>query len=493
MINNMKKIQFKGASVDAILLAVIRLLTMLLGIFSTMLLSKSLSLQVYGTYSQANLIISIGTSFSILGLTDGTNFFFNKAKDEVEGRENLNTIFAIQIAVGGLLGFVILIFHEWIIQYFQNEKLTGIFIYIAFRPLLNNLLAMLQNLQVSIGRTKIIAVRNIAVSIVKLLAIYLAIRIFNDIKTIFLCLLFLDAITVVYFWNSFGKEKYPIEILKVNKKRVSGILKFCIPMGVFVLTNSLSRDIDKACIGRLGGTEELAIYTNCSTILPVDIISAAFLTVVIPIMTRYISLGDYKKGSDLFSYYIQIGYLTTATFSVAIAALSKEVILFLYGEAYLKGEYVFLLYMIVSILRFANLSLVLSANGETQRLMIISVVGLLFNVFMNIALYYLMGFVGPAIATVVITAATTFILLKRSTDILHTNMGRIFDFKKLVLYIAELLVVVPVFRTLANYMESMSVPTIGIIILAGGGICGTIFIMNIKSIVDLMKKINQLR
>lgn len=107
--NNTKKIQLKGTSTDAILLAVIRLLTMLLGIFSTMLLSKALSLQIYGTYSQANLIVSIGTSFSILGLTDGTNFFFNKARDETECRENLNTIFAIQVAIGGLLGFLILI------------------------------------------------------------------------------------------------------------------------------------------------------------------------------------------------------------------------------------------------------------------------------------------------------------------------------------------------------------------------------------------------
>lgn len=491
--NNTKKIQLKGTSTDAILLAVIRLLTMLLGIFSTMLLSKALSLQIYGTYSQANLIVSIGTSFSILGLTDGTNFFFNKARDETECRENLNTIFAIQVAIGGLLGFLILIFRRSIIQYFENESLAGLFIYIAFRPLINNLLAMLQNLQVSIGRTKAIALRNIAVAIIKLMAIYLAIKAFHDIKAIFFCLLVLDVITVVYFWNTFSKEKYAIEILKAKRKRVLGILKFCIPMGVFVLTNSLSRDIDKICIGRLGGTEQLAIYTNCSTILPVDIISAAYLTVVIPIMTRYISLSDYKKGSDLFSYYIQIGYLTTATLSVAIAMLSKEVILFLYGGSYLEGQYVFLLYMIVSTLRFANLSLVLSANGETQRLMVISILELISNVFMNITFYYFIGFIGPAIATVIITAATTVVLLKRSIAILHTNVSYIFDFKKLMFYSAELLVVVPVFRMLANYMEVIGIPTIGIIILAGGGICGIIFIMNIKSIVYLMKKINQLR
>ena len=58
-------------------------------------------------------------------------------------------------------------------------------------------------------------------------------------------------------------------------------------MGIYVLTNSLCRDIDKMLIGGWYNTDQYAIYANCATLLPFDIISASFLTILIPILTRY--------------------------------------------------------------------------------------------------------------------------------------------------------------------------------------------------------------
>ena len=486
----MRKNHLKGNSVDAILLAVIRLLTTFLGIFSTMLLSKSLSLIAYGTYSQANLIISMGSSFSIIGLTDATSYFFNRAETEEEAKENINTIFAIQCMIGILLGCGIIIFRKAFILYFQNEKLLGLFIYIAFRPLLSNLIAMLQNLQVSIGRAKAVAVRNIVLSTVKIIAIYLAVNVFNDIKTIFVIMLLLDAITVVYYFASFGREKFRIQIWRLKPELIRGILSFSIPMGIYVLTNALARDIDKVCIGRLAGTEMLAIYTNCSTILPVDIISAAFLTVIIPVMTRFIAEKKLQKGAELFSKYIQIGYLTTVTFSVAILALSRQVIDFLYGSKYFVGEPIFVLYIVVSALRFANLSLVISANGETKLLMSISIIGLAVNVVLNIAFYYLFGFVGPAWATVVITSATTLVMLIRSCKILQTNMKIIFNARRFMVFCFELVAIMVPFRFLAKYMNDIGISSLFCILLIGGSMCVIIFLLNYKNIIALIKEIN---
>jgi len=44
-----------------------------INIIKTTLLSRELSLQLFGTYSQTLLIVSIGTSISILGLSDAIN------------------------------------------------------------------------------------------------------------------------------------------------------------------------------------------------------------------------------------------------------------------------------------------------------------------------------------------------------------------------------------------------------------------------------------
>ena len=489
----MVKHRLDGNSVDAILLAIIRLLTTFLGIFSTMLLSKSLSLLAYGTYSQANLIISIGSSFSIIGLSDATSFYFNRAGTENEARESVNTIFAIQCTIGILLGFCIILFRNAFVLYFQNEKLLGLFVYIAFRPLLNNLIAMLQNLQVSIGRTKAVAARNVVLSTVKIIAIYLAVNVFDDIKTIFIIMLLLDAITVVYYFASFASEKFPIQIWKFNTRKVRDILAFSIPMGVYVLTNALSRDIDKVCVSRLAGTEMLAIYTNCSTILPVDIISAAFLTVIIPLMTRFIAEKKQKQGAELFAKYIQIGYFTTVTFSVAILTLSRQMIDFLYGSKYLVGEPIFALYIVVSALRFANLSLVLSANGETKRLMAISIEGLAANVLLNIIFFYLFGIVGPALATVAVTSATTIIMLRRSCQVLQTGIKSILNARQFAMFCCELIATMVPFRILAGRMNEGGVPSLLCILIVGGSMCAIIFLLNFRKMITLIKEINNIK
>lgn len=489
----MHKYKLEGTSFDAILLAAIRMLTTLLGIVSTMLLSKSLSLAEYGTYSQANLVISVGTSMSILGLTDGVNYFFNRPVDEETKKKYISTIFFLQCVIGSGLGIGILVFQDLLVQYFQNKQLASFFLYIAFRPLLSNFIAMLQVLQVSIGQAKTIAYRNVVLSIVKLISIIIAVKILDDIRSIFLILFILDVITVLFFGMSFAKKKFSIRINQFSKAMIPEIRRFCVPMGIFVLTNSLSRDIDKIVIARMGGIDELAIYTNCATLLPVDIISSAFFTMIVPIMTRYVTKNDWKHGCQLFAAYLQQGYLTTVTFSAAIVMLSREIILFLYGEPYLMGQPVFILYMIVDMLRFVNLSLILSANGETPLLMKISIVSLGANAVLNMVFYQIFGFVGPAVATVVISVATTGTLFAHSLKILHAKTSDVIQFSQFFSFILEVLACAAVFRWIGTQLEQFGVQEFLVLAVSGGGMCGTVLLINRKTMISLLKRMNQMK
>ena len=66
----MKKMSIKGASWDSLFLSLAKFLTLLFGIVSAKMLSTALSLEEYGTYAQANLIMTTGTSIILLGLGD---------------------------------------------------------------------------------------------------------------------------------------------------------------------------------------------------------------------------------------------------------------------------------------------------------------------------------------------------------------------------------------------------------------------------------------
>ena len=89
-----------GKGGDSLVLAFVRVVTILIGIAITSILSHGLDLNTYGIYSQGNLLVSTLTSISILGFTDGTNYFYNKRISEEKKIQYINTLFSIQLIIG---------------------------------------------------------------------------------------------------------------------------------------------------------------------------------------------------------------------------------------------------------------------------------------------------------------------------------------------------------------------------------------------------------
>ena len=176
----------------------------------------------------------------------------NKTPDEEEKRMYVSTIFTVEYILGLLSAILIVAIQNPIIQYFNNEQLRGVIYIVAFLPLLQNLIPMLQVLFVSVGRAKLIAVRNLIISLARLVAVIIACYVTKDIILIFYVLLVLDIGQIIFFMVSFARLKYSIRIKHTCFKYMKPILAFSIPMAVYLLTNSLSRDLDKYVIHHPG-------------------------------------------------------------------------------------------------------------------------------------------------------------------------------------------------------------------------------------------------
>lgn len=391
---------FEGNSGNSVLLTIVKAFTTISGILSTMIMSHALSLELYGTFSQTNLIVTTATNLTALGLVDAVNYFYNRSNDEKFQRAYINTIIGLQMIIGIIAGILIIALSNGLIGYFNNPMLSSFFWLIAFRPLFANLNVSLQYLQVSIGRVKSVMMRNAGFASLRLIVYIIAAWVLKDITIILIAFLTFEVIITMFFGWTFAKEKFTIMPYRINWNKTKEILWYSIPMGIYVLTNSLCRDIDKMLIGGWYNTDQYAIYANCATLLPFDIVSTSFLTVLVPILTRYFGERDYAHGRILFKNYLKIGYYTAFTFTAACMILSKEMVLFLYGEKYLSGQPIFILYTIVDMVKFANMSIVLSASGQTKTLMACSLVALIANAGCNVLFYHIFGFIGPAIATV---------------------------------------------------------------------------------------------
>ena len=481
---------FKGTVGDSLLLAVVRILTLVVGILSTMILSRKLSLAVYGTYTQGTTIISIGTSFSILGLTDSVNFFYN-SKSGRDQRDYVNTSFMIQLILGGLVGLAILLFRHQICDYFQNPLLISLFLYIAFRPLFTNFIAMLNTLQVSIGQAKLSAFRSILLSGVKILLVLLIAFASAGIEILFAALLLVDLITIAYYSISFSKHAFWVNPFKGRGKLVREVLIYSLPMALCIIANSLIKDMDKLVIGYFEGTESMAIYANGAYALPIDIIANTFLVVVFPIITRYLSKKNFLSAQGLFSEYLRIGYLTTTVFSAGLLLVAQETVIFLFGEKYLSSTPVFMLYLLIDMIKFTHVTTILSAKGWTTRLMLIFVASLALNFVLNLLFYQLFGFNGPAIASVLVSLLTSAVLCILSAKAMDASFFSLLHKKELV-WIAAQLIGVAIPEILArNLLRKLGLPSIAILLLIGGSYVVTILLINRRRLTNAFRSINQ--
>lgn len=485
--------RFQGIAIDSITLLFVRVVTSLLGLVVTKLLSVHFSLEEYGTYSQGMLIVTTTSSIIIFGLTDTLNYFYNKSSDLNEKRDYISTIFSIQYVLGLLSAILILVIQNPIIRYFNNEQLRGIIIIVAWLPLLQNLIPMLQVLFVSAGKAKLIAIRNLVISIARLVAVIAACYITKNIVHIFYVLLLLDIGQVVFFFYLYSKMEYPIRIKHTNFRMLKPVLKFSIPMTVYILTNALSRDLDKYVISFMSDTETLAIYSNSAKILPFDLVTSAFITVLIPIITRLIGSHRYDKAKDAYKAYLRLGYIATWIMAFGAVVLSRELMVLLYDAKFLPGLSVFIVYLFVDMIKFANPFIILAAKGKTSILMKCSITALVVNLIFNILSYKILGMLGPALVTLVVTFGLTFTLLFFGASEINTSILNLFNWKEMGLIILELAIVGTLVFLLDRNIGT-AIPSDSLRLIVCYAIYGLCMLgLNYKRIMACLKDINKLK
>ena len=484
--------RLNGAAIDALSLTFIRIVTILISMVIYKLLAVKFSLAEYGTYSAAMLIVTTVTSMTVLGMTDAINYFYAKDVDAEKGKKYVYTIALIEVVIGLISAGLLILLRNPVAAYFDNEAVAGVIPFIAFMPMLTNLSNMLQVLFVTAQRAKAIAVRNLLISVLKVVSVAIVCWWLNDITTVIIITLALEIGNVIYMFAYCKKNIFRVEIFKADLSLTREILKYSIPMAAYVLTSTMSKNIDKLVIGALGGQEILAIYSIASKELPFDILTTSFLTVLVPYITRNIGCQDYKSGANTFSKYIQITYIVTWIIASGALVCSKDLMLILYDEKYLSGIGVFCLYILVDMLKFATVSIIFSILNKAKELLCYSGLALVVNTILNVIFYHIMGMIGPAVSTLVITLALAYITMSRSAYLLKTRVTDLVNFKQMILIACECLISGAIAFAFKTFVLSEMLPLFSFVItyiIYFAPLVG----LNYKKILALLKEINQMK
>ncbi len=483
------KLNGSGASTGAIYLMFVRLLTIVLGFVIARILSEYLTTYDYGTYSQAMLVVSTLSSMTQLGMADGVNFFFCKEQNNDKREKFVSTIFSLQYIVGSIVAFVLILLAVPICLYFDNESLRPLIYISALLPVFQNLISMLQVLFISIGKSKSIAIRNLICSVIKLITVIVACIYVKSIAIILISSLIVDGVQCVFFYHVLHKNNCNIRIRKTDFSLVGTILSYTMPMAAFTLVSTFTRDMDKYVISTFMDTEKLAIYSNASKILPFDIVMASFITVLLPYITNFIAKKKLKEASVLYKQFLELTYITTTIMATAVLICSSEVMTLLYTEKYLEGLVVFCIYILVDIIRFTNITLVLSAAGKTKTIMCISLIGVGLNLLFNILFYFVIGFEGPAIATLLVTSIMGILFLCCSAKELNTTACRLFDFKFMLLFLIEIVVVGVACFILKEMLSSLGIHYIFVLLITVSIYGITMLALNWRKLLRILKNI----
>ena len=489
-----------GPAFDSILLAFIQIITYATNIITTKLLSVELSLTEYGTYSTVNTIITIAASFTLFGLGDSVNYYYNK-KGETEDKdraEYVNTIFFIQLLVGVAVGIALMLFSGAISDYYKNPLVKPLILIVCLKPWISNATHLYQVLFVSSGKSKLIAVRNLVISVLKVVLIYASVKLFDSLSVVFLCLVLLDVAQLIVFKYIFGKIRFNVKLLSFSGEKMMPVVRYCVPMGIYFVTTTLMREIDKLVIGRLGTTEDLAIYANCAKTLPLNILVTAFATVLIPYIMKSVTGNKYSVTVDILRKYLMIGYLSVWMFSGALLLCAPEAIRFFYSSEYVSGMPIFIIYICDGMIQFASFHLVIAANGNSRFLMRLSFVLLIANIFFSLGLYYLfnlfgIAMFGPAAATLMISVVYVFILCKKTSTILAMPMKAFLPIKSMLVYFGELMLVGGVFALVKHGLKCANVSWWMVFILLCLLYCLTIALLNVRQYKQLFSEINQIK
>lgn len=446
-----------GNSSNAIFLTLVKLVTMAMGLVTTRLLSQYLTTYDYGTYSQVLLVSSTLCSFTILGMMDGVNYFYC-GESNIERREAyVSTIYSLQCIASAVGALAIMGLEGTICSMMRNEGLRPLLIFSAVMPFFQNILSITQVLILSVGKARLLAIRNFVVSLLRTIIVLVVVLRNHNVFTILSLTMLLDIAQIVFFYITLMHEGCYIRLEKSDYSLVPQILHYTVPMAVFVMLNTLNRDCDKYIISVLTDTETMAVYANAAKILPFDIIQTSFITVLLPQITRMISESKQMEVVSLYRRFLEISYISTGVMAGAALAVAPQLMQLLYTEKYLSGVWIFRIYILVDLMRFASATLLLSASGKTKTLMWISVGSVVANLLLNLCLFKPFGIVGPALATLFTTTATGVIILHFGAEALGTSAIEFFDSKYLASFTIQALLAFCVSALVTYVLTSLQV------------------------------------
>lgn len=456
-------------------LTVSKFMVSVLGLVTSMLLARFRSLDEYGSYSQIIMVTDLVSSILLLGIPNSINYFLAKADTDEERRKFLSVYTTITTILTGIIGLCLFFATPIIISYFNNPLIADFAYVFAVYPWSTMFINSIGSVCIVYGRANKLIFYNLA-NAVTVLAVLMIAKVanlsFQQYMLMYMAVLVLFAIIGI-FWS---KKLAGGLALRLDFSLIKDIFAFSIPIGLASAAGTISVELDKLVIGKFFSVDEYAIFANAAKELPVTIVATSITAVLLPQLVRILKRGNNLEAVDLWGHAISVSMCFMCLLVGGFIVFAPDIISLLYSEKYVTTDsiFIFRIYSIILVFRSVYWGIILNATGNTKFIFYSSLITLLCNFVGNIASYYILGFVGPAVTTLLVKFVINYVQLKFTSNVIKVPLRKLLPWRSIfrILFVTGVFCVAfwcIKYLLLDNYERSTS-----IIISIGLGVVWTI-------------------
>lgn len=376
------------------------------------ILSRYLDKDTYGTYRQLWLVYNTLYPVIALGIPTSVNYFIPQLPHKE--RKMLNTqTFTVLTFGGAILSGVFFLGAPLIATIFHNPSLIPVARLFALIPILTLPTLYYQNLFICLDRPILVAGLSAGLAFGRLLVVSIPLIMGYGLISVLIGLVvfsFAQFLIVTYLmFRPFG-----LRLSRWKFNLFFSQLRYAFPIGIASIVGTLTKQLDKIVISSFFAASQYAVYANGAIEIPlIGIITGSVTAVLMPEFVRLNAGGKPEHLVELWHSAIRKVALIILPVMVFLLIYAPEFLTLLFSAKYAESASVFRVYLLALPNRITTFGTILLAMGLSSLVLRYSLYTLILNIGLNYLLVKTIGFIGPAIGTVIAIYFIAFIQLRK--------------------------------------------------------------------------------
>lgn len=209
-------------------------------------------------------------------------------------------------------------------------------------------------------------------------------------------IVFLPAIVLMYRAAA-GQDWRP------SKENIWEQLKYSLPLGLAGMIGIICMNLDKVLVSSLCPPTDFAVYVNGAIEVPlISVITGSVMAILIPEFAIMHQHGQNEQILPLWHRAMAKCAMLLFPIMAFLFVMAPQVIKVLFSAKYAASAVPFRIYLLLLPIRITQFGAILMASGKGSWILIRTIIELVLNGILSIILIRQIGYLGAAVATVII-------------------------------------------------------------------------------------------